>query len=239
MTCHETWLEILSAWHDGEATPDEVARAMAHLPGCAACRTARSRFQLLGDALRSVQHGVDFERRGQARASAATMSRRLRRRTVAAALVAAVAAIVWIHHGSRAGGNVVVDELEARHLTAFARAAPCDFESADPAAVRAWIADQFGQEVEVPSVPGAKLLGVRRCSLSGIPTVSLMYRRGGEPLSLFVSPPGTPTALESVRLAGAKPGCTVGRRGAAVCARPGLFAVAETVGSARAAIDSF
>jgi anti-sigma factor RsiW len=239
MACHETWLEILSAWHDGEATPDEVARALAHLPRCAACRTARSRFQQLGDALRSAQRGVDLERRRPARASPATMLRPLRRRAVAATLVAAVAAMVWIHPGSRGGGNVVVDELEARHLTAFARAAPCDFESADPAAVRGWIAHQFGQEVEVPSVPGARLLGVRRCNLSGTPTVSLMYRRGGEPLSLFVSPPGTPTAVESVRLAGAKAGCTVGRIGAAVCARPGLFAVAETVGSARAAIDSF
>ena len=167
------------------------------------------------------------------------MVRPIRLRAVAAALVATVAAMVWIHDGSRSGDTVVVDELEARHLTAFARAAPCDFASSDAAAVRAWIADQFGQEVEVPSVPGAKLLGVRRCNLSGMPTVSLMYRRGGEPLSLFVSPSGTPTAVESVRLAGAKAGCTVGRLGAAVCARPGLFAVAETAGSARAAIDSF
>jgi anti-sigma factor RsiW len=239
MACHETWLEILSAWHDGEATPDEVARAEAHLPRCAACRGARFRFQLLGNALRSARRCVDPERSRAARASAPSMLRPLRRRTVVTALVAGVAAMVWIHHGSRAGGTVVVDELEARHLTAFARAAPCDFESANPAAVRAWIADQFGQEVEVPSVPGARLLGVRRCNLSGKPTVSLMYRRGGEPLSLFVSPPGTPTAVESVRLAGAKAGCTVGRLGAAVCARPGRFAVAETVGSARAAIDSF
>lgn len=236
MACHETWLEILSAWHDGEATPEEVARAQAHLPRCAACRTARSRFQLLGDALRSSQRGLDLERGRPVRASAATVGRPLRRRAVTAALAAAVAAMVWIQ--SRGGGSVVVDELEARHLTAFARSAPCDFASSDAAAVRAWIADQFGQEVEVPSVPGAKLLGVRRCNLSGTPAVSLMYRRGGEPLSLFVSPPGTPTDAESIRLAGAKAGCTVGRLGAAVCARPGLFAVAETVGSARAAIDS-
>ena len=133
----------------------------------------------------------------------------------------------------------MVDELEARHLTAFTKAAPCDFESADPAAVRAWIAQHFGQEVEVPSVPGATLLGARRCNLSGTPTVSLMYRRGAEPLSLFVSPPGTRTAIENVRLSQASVGCTVGRLGAAVCARPGVFAVAETAGSAKAALGAF
>jgi anti-sigma factor RsiW len=232
MACHEAWLEILSAWHDGEATPAEVRQAMAHLPECAACRTARARFEIVGDALRSA-HVATVTARPPA------LLRPRRRRVLAAALVAAAAIAVWVNQSSRNGGRAVVDELEARHLTAFARVAPCDFESADPAAVRAWIADNLGQEVEVPSVPGARLLGARRCSLSGTPTVSLMYRRGAEPLSLFVSPPGTRTAVENVRLSRATVGCTVGRLGAAVCARPGLFAVAETAGSARAALDSF
>jgi len=232
MACHEAWLEILSAWHDGEATPAEVRQAMAHLPECAVCRTARARFQIVGDALRSARVAT-------VRARPPALLRPRRRRVLAAALVAAAAIMVWVHQSSRNGGRAVVDELEARHLTAFTRAAPCDFESADPAAVRAWIADHFGQEVEVPSVPGARLLGARRCSLSGTPTVSLMYRRGAEPLSLFVSPPGTRTAVENVRLSQATVGCTVGRLGAAVCARPGLFAVAETVGSARAALGAF
>ena len=232
MACHEAWLEILSAWHDGEATPAEVRQAMAHLPECAACRTARARFQVIGDALRSARVAT-------VKARPPAVLRPRRRQVVAAALVAAAAIVLWIHESSRNQGRVVVDELEARHLTAFTRAVPCDFESADPAAVRAWIADHFGQEVEVPTVPGARLLGARRCSLSGTPTVSLMYRRGAEPLSLFVSPPGTRTAVENVRLSQATVGCTVGRLGAAVCARPGLFAVAETAGSATAALEAF
>jgi anti-sigma factor RsiW len=231
MACHESWLEILSAWHDGEATPAEVRQAIAHLPGCAACRTARARFQIIGDAMRSAHVAT-------VRARPALLHPR-RRRVLAAALVAAAAVMVWVHQNSGNGARAVVDELEARHLTAFARATPCDFESADPAEVRAWIADHLGQEVEVPSVPGARLLGARRCSLSGRPTVSLMYRRGAEPLSLFVSPPGTQTAVENVRLSQAAVGCTVGRLGAAVCARPGLFAVAETAGSAKAALQAF
>lgn len=232
MACHEAWLEILSAWHDGEATPGEVRQAMAHLPECAACRTARARFQLIGDALRSAHVAT-------VRPRIPAPLRTRGRRVLAGALVAAAAVMVWVHQGARNGGRAVVDELEARHLTAFTRAAPCDFESADPAAVRAWIADHLGQEVEVPSVPGARLLGARRCSLSDTPTVSLMYRRGAEPLSLFVSPPGTRTAVENGRLSQATIGCTVGRLGAAVCARPGLFAVAETAGSAKAALEAF
>jgi len=239
MACHETWLEILSAWQDGEATPQEVGLATAHLPKCAACRTARARFQLIGDALRAA-HGLPGSQQGvPARARGPTLLQPRGRRVLAAALVAVAAIMVWIHTSSRNAGRIVVDELEARHLTAFSRVAPCDFESPDPAAVRAWIADHLGQEVEVPMVPGARLLGARRCTLSSTPTISLMYRRGAEPLSLFVSPPGTRTAAENVRLSRAALGCTVGRLGAAVCARPGLFAVADTAGSARAALEAF
>jgi len=237
MACNETWLEILSAWHDGEATADEVARARAHLPACSACRVARSRFQLLGDALRALPPGVVREQRAGTNVIALAPRRRLRGRLLAAALVAAVAVGVLVQRGAHAGNEAVIDELEARHLTAFARASPCDFESADPAAVRAWIAEHFGREVEIPAVPGGRLLGARRCSLSGTTTVSLMYRRGDEPLSVFLSPSGTPTAAENVRLAGTKPGCTVGRLGATVCASPGIFAVAETRGTAIAALD--
>jgi len=233
MACNDAWLEIVSAWHDGEATPDEVARVRAHLDGCAECRLDRSRFRLLGDALRSAER----DRRPD-RTSPTTMLRPGRGRLIAAALVAAAAVLVVVPRGARDGNRVVVDELEARHLTAFAKAAPCDFESADPAAVHAWIAEKFGQEVEVPTVPGARLLGARSCSLSGATTVSLMYRRGDEPLSLFVSPPKTATAVENARLARGSAGCTVARLGAAVCARQGLFAVSETAGSAMAALEA-
>jgi anti-sigma factor RsiW len=239
MACHEAWLEILSAWHDGEATPDEVTKVTVHLPQCAACRTTRSRFQLIGDAMRSAQRAVETERGSPARARPVTLLRPSRRRVLAGALAAAAAIAVWIQLRSPDWGRVVVDELESRHLTAFAKARPCDFESPDPAAVRAWIADHLGREVEVPTVPGATLLGARHCTLSGTPTVSLMYRRGPEAISLFVSPPGTQTAVENVRLARATVGCTEGRLGAAVCARPGVFAVAETAVSARAALGSF
>jgi len=239
MACHEAWLEILSAWHDGEATPAEVTRVTAHLPQCAACRTTRSRFQLIGDVVRSAQRAVERERGSPARARPATVLRPFRRRVLVGALVAAAAMTVWIQLRSSAGRGVVIDELEARHLTAFAKARPCDFESPDPAAVRAWIADHLGRAVEVPTVPGATLLGARHCILSGTPTVSLMYRRGPEAISLFVSPPGTQTAVENVRLARATVGCTEARLGAAVCARPGVFAVAETAVSARAALGSF
>jgi anti-sigma factor RsiW len=239
MACNETWLEILSAWHDGEATTEEVARARAHLPHCAACRAALGRFQLLRAALRSAHPTAIRETAGPRTAPASSRLPRLGRPgRVASALAAAVVALLLLRPGSFGhGGTVAVDELEVRHLTAFARASPCDFESSDPQAVRSWIAANLGREVEVPTVPGARLLGVRRCHLSGRPTLSLMYRRGEEPLSLFFPPAGT--AAETSRSARSSTGCTVAPLGAAVCSRPELFAVAETTGTALAAIQSF
>ena len=240
MACNETWLEILSAWHDGEASAEEVARARAHLPQCAACRRAMDRFRLLRAALRSAHQDAVQGVRGRKQAQPSALRRPRRPGRVAGALAAAAAALLLVRAWSfHAGGSIVVDELEVRHLTAFARAVPCDFESSDPRAVRTWIADHLGREVEVPTVPGARLIGVRRCHLSGRPTLSLMYRHGEEPLSLFFPPAGAPAALAWIPPAGPPTGCTVGPLGAAVCSRPDVFAVAETTGTALAALQSF
>jgi len=240
MACDETWLEILSAWHDGEASTEEVARARAHLPGCAACRRALDRFRLLRAALRSAHQSSVHEPHGRRQAQAFSLRRPGTPRRAAGALAAAVAALLLVRAWSlHPGGSVVVDELEVRHLTAFARAAPCDFESSDPQAVRTWIARNLQREVEVPTIPGARLIGVRRCHLSGRPTLSLMYRRGEEPLSLFFPPAGTAATLEHTLPARSGAGCTVAPLGAAVCSRPDVFAVAETTGTALAALQSF
>ena len=237
MACNETWLEILSAWHDGEATTDEVARARAHLPHCSACTASRARFQLLRAALRSA-HQFSLHERASPQKPPAPVRRPGRRAIVAGVLVAAAAVLVLARVPSfHQDDAVVVDELEARHLTAVA--SRVDFESSDPAAVRTWIATDLGHDVDVPIVPGARLLGARRCHLSGRPTVSIMYRRGKEPLSLFLPPAGTAAEVETGLLARARTGCTVAPLGSAVCARPGLFAVAETRGTALAALQSF
>jgi len=238
MACNEEWLEILSAWHDGEATSEEIARAEAHVPQCASCQAARRRFQLVRVALRSVHLRPGADRTTFRKEP--LRQRRGRRRLLAGMLAAAAIVLLlvpgWSYRQSR---TAVFDELEARHLTAFAKAVPCDFESADPEAVRRWISEQLGHDVQVPVVPGAKLLGARRCRLSNKPTVALMYRHGEEPLSLFLPPAGTWTEMETGRLARASTRCTVGRLGVAVCARPGLVAVAETTGSALAGVSSF
>jgi anti-sigma factor RsiW len=239
MACDERWLEIVSAWQDGEATPEEIVRARAHLASCVRCRTTQTEIRRLHDAFDPLRNQIPSApsprpvRRGGATARVAR-----RRPWVTAGALAAAALMVVVGTVHR-HGSAIADELEARHLTAFARASPCEFTSSDPAEVRAWIVANIGYEVEVPTIPGATLLGARRCAVHGGLTASLLYRRGEEPLSLFLPRAGTSIQTESARMSRLSPGCAIGRLGAAVCARPGLFAVAESRGTALEALDSF
>lgn len=235
MACEQGWLEILSAWQDGEASGEEIARVRAHLAGCGRCRAMRSEIGRLHDAFGPLRTGCP------AVASSPSMTlpgraRRSRRWQCAGAIAAALVALLWSHDRHR---TAVADELEVRHLTAFARTTPCEFTSSDPTAVRTWVEANVGYEVEVPEIPGATLLGARRCTVHGGVTASLLYRRGAEPVSLFLPRTGTSAQTEAVRMSRGLPGCTVGRLGAVICARPGLFAVAETRSTALAAIEAF
>src|SRR5262249_12759895 len=56
--CDRQWVEILSAWQDGEATEGEVVLARAHLEGCAGCRTARADFQRVHEAFGLLRLGA-------------------------------------------------------------------------------------------------------------------------------------------------------------------------------------
>lgn len=237
MACEQGWLEILSAWQDGEASGEEIARARAHLARCGRCRAMRSEIGRLHDAFGPLRTGCppvpsspSMALPGRAREG------RSRRWLLAGAVAAALVAALWSHDRHRA---TVADELEARHITAFARTTPCEFTSSDPTAVRAWVTANVGYEVEVPEIPGATLLGARRCTVHGGVTASLLYRHGEEPVSLFLPRAGTSAQTEAVRMSRGLPGCTVGRLGAVICARPGLFAVAETRGTALAAVEAF
>ena len=226
MACNETWLEILSAWYDGEATSEEIARASVHLTGCARCEATL----------------VDFRRvRAAFRGRATPLARPAPRRRWAVRLGAAVAlaaaaVLVWVRSWQDPTG--LAQELEARHLMAFSRTPACEFHSSDPATVGHWLAENVGYEVKVPTMPDAELLGARQCALRGGTIASVLYRRGSEGVTLFLPREGTTIAGETDRLARKDGGCVVGRLGLAVCAEPGRVATAETRQAALAALQS-
>ncbi|HET9451061.1 MAG TPA: hypothetical protein VFO83_09280, partial [Aggregicoccus sp.] len=117
----------------------------------------------------------------------------------------------------RGFNEALAADLERHHLRAFSRAKPCEFESSDPAAVRAWALAQTGEAVEVPRVPGATLLGARRCRLNGRITISLQYRYGNHALTLFAPPADSSAAAQGLAFAQQGPRCTQGPVGERIC----------------------
>lgn len=236
MACSERWFELLSAWHDGEATPDEASLAREHLQRCGSCAASAEAFEELGAAMRALpEEGVPPRVR---RRATALGPRRSWRRAASGALALAAASLVVLAWPGHRAGTALGDELEAHHLKAFSRASPCEFESSDPAAVAAWLAANVGYAVAVPAVPGAKLLGARRCRLRGGLTASVLYRRGDEALTLFLPRSGTPAGAEATRLAASGSRCTRAPLGDHVCAAPGRFAVAETTRTALVGLEA-
>ncbi|WP_375757550.1 zf-HC2 domain-containing protein [Corallococcus exercitus] len=231
--CSQTWRERISEYFDGEASAAERARSEAHLAACAACQQLAERYAGLRMALR-----------GAAAASPPTVARRLRTRIealgdgggppaaatrvhlprsapmrrLAAAAAALLLAVGLLWTGWPRGFNeVLAADLERHHLRAFSRAQPCEFESSDRTAVRAWALAQTGEKIEVPDVPGARLLGARRCRLHGRITISLLYRYGNHALTLFAPTKDSSAGAQGLAFARKGPRCTKGPVGERIC----------------------
>ncbi|WIG97822.1 zf-HC2 domain-containing protein [Myxococcus sp. SDU36] len=234
--CSPQWQERLSAWFDGEGQAHEQQAVESHMARCADCAREAARYASLRQALKA-------EGAAEARVPLALEERVTRlaprsrpsfpRRRLAAGLAAALMSVgvLWTSWPSGMGMNeALAMDLERHHLKAFSRVTPCEFESSDPAEVKAWVEREVGYAVEVPVVPGATLLGARRCRLHGKLSASLLYRHeGGKAMTLFLPLPGSPAAREAARFAGDGPRCTQGPVGERICVAPrgGALVVSE------------
>ncbi|WAM23329.1 anti-sigma factor family protein [Myxococcus sp. NMCA1] len=224
--CSPQWQERLSAWFDGEVQAHEQQAVAHHLSRCAGCAREAARYASLRQALRA--EGAAEQRVPPELAERVTrLVPRPRpffpRRRLAAGLAAVLASVgvLWTSWPSGMNEALAMD-LERHHLKAFSRIAPCEFESSDPAEVKAWVEREVGYPVEVPVVPGATLLGARRCRLHGKLSASLLYRHeGGKAMTLFLPLPGSTAAQEAARFAGDGPRCTQGPVGERICVLPG------------------
>jgi anti-sigma factor RsiW len=222
-TCDPSWNEAISAFCDGEASPEEAARVAAHLERCEPCARAARVMRGLGDALRASapravpDHVVARARRLERR------SPRRRWATIAAAALAAAACVSLFaaRHGRPELDQALASELVTNHLRGFAREQPCDFSSSDPGAVSAWIEQGLGYSVEVPSLPDAQLIGARHCHLGGTKVAAILYRCGDAPVTIFAPPPESQVAEETARFCGDELRCTEGPLGERICSAPG------------------
>ncbi|XXF75224.1 zf-HC2 domain-containing protein [Myxococcaceae bacterium GXIMD 01537] len=223
--CSPEWQERLSAWFDGEAPAPERHAIEHHLARCAGCARELARYAPLREALRA-QAATEAHVPPELTERVARLAPRARptfpRRRLTAGLGVALASlgVLWTSWPSGMNDALAMD-LERHHLKAFSRATPCEFESSDPAAVKAWVEREVGYGVEVPVVPGATLLGARRCRLHGQLSASLLYRHeGGKAMTLFLPPPGSSAARDAARFAGEGPRCTQGPVGERICVAP-------------------
>lgn len=225
--CSVEWFERLSALHDGECSALERTAAQAHLQHCSACAKALEAMARIGAAMkREAARPVSVP--AQLRAPAAAPRRHGLRALGAAAAVALIAAgSIGVGSWSPGMGEALAQDLERHHLHAFTRKTPCEFESEDPAEVEAWVAANTPFEVKVPALPGATLLGARRCRLNGELAVSLLYRKGEHPVTLFLPAEGSRAAAALERFSNDGIRCTSGPHGENICAtRQGRGAVA-------------
>lgn len=208
--------ERLSALHDGVGSPED----QRHADACAECSARLTGFDLLGSSLRALPReraaaSLHAMLDGLA-AGASTESRQSRSRALiglVAALASAAALVIAPETGSFS--TALADEAVTHHLRAFAQGdgSGCEVESSDPGAVATWLSDALGADVEVPVVPGAELVGARRCSLFGERAGAVVYRTPAGAVTLFVPAPGS----EAERACERSLGCTEARDGQRVC----------------------
>lgn len=217
--CSAEWNERLSAWFDGEAEPGEAEAVAQHVGACQACEATRAAFARLGGAMRALQGApLSTDRVRAAVLGALALRRRTMARRLAIAAMLVLVAAGGVLARRPALGSALVAELELQHLKAFAHGRPCEFESSEPAAVTTWLSANVAMPVPVPQLPGATLLGARRCKLDGRPAVALVYRVEGRGLTVFVPSEGSSAGDAAAAFAGGSTRCTSGRLGERICA---------------------
>lgn len=229
--CSEEWEDRISATFDGEDSASERSRSEAHLDSCGACRQLFEGYGGLRVALReeaessAVEVPTGLRRRIESLVDAAASQKAerqlrrssfFRRASAAAAALTLASGLLWAGW-PRGLNEALAMDLERHHLKAFSRAQPCEFESSDPEAVKAWAKAEVGYDVHVPQVPGAVLLGARRCKLGGKLSVSLLYRHGNQAITLFAPAQDSPATKHSRRFVDAGARCTQGPMGERIC----------------------
>jgi anti-sigma factor RsiW len=216
MTCHEVE-DNLAAYVDGLAP--RAAQIDAHLATCADCRASAHAQRVARTLLREragalatlappglhtrLRALADDERASARQAAVAAASPmgwtgRLSAFAAAAMVVLTLGAIVLPVATVRSTA-LLAAQLALDHLKCFTIDGDADGRPIEKAAAEATLQNDFGLSVTVPpSLPAERieLLAVRRCLYGDGRAAHLMYRVGGEPVSLFVLPGLTRPAQE-------------------------------------------
>jgi anti-sigma factor RsiW len=194
---------LVTPFLDGEATPQEQREVSGHLGACSPCQADAAAQQTARSVLRAraPELGVNAPEALRARCAALAAPARAPHGRVlafprrvswplamAATLVLAVAGALL--YGIARPVEAAAAQLALDHLKCFALFdRPSHLRASD---VRDELRRRHGWEVALPDedhAGGLTLVGGRRCVYIDGSVAHILYKRGEEPVSLFVLPP--------------------------------------------------
>lgn len=189
MICRDV-RERAAAWIDDELGPDSALDLQLHLERCEPCRALVERQRRFGAALASLH-----PRPAMPEASRRALFRRLgsgrrRRGLLALAVAAGLAAVVV--PGVRRGPGLPAEVEAAVAVQAAAERdrPPLAVVSGELPAVNRWLRDELPFAGTIaPGIASLRLEGASAVDLGDARAAWVLYRRGNEPVSLFVLPP--------------------------------------------------
>lgn len=178
-----------------------------HLRECEACRDFDAAEREVAGLVRRMAARPPAPRALRERLLAALETERgrsrrrwkLGRARVAAIAIAAVAAAAsgWmVLQRGASEARRTVEALALDHLRYADEGRGPELASSSPREVAAWLRDQTRLAVTVPKLPGASLLGARRCTVRGRPAALALYRLAG------AGGPGSTASLFAFRSGG-------------------------------------
>lgn len=198
--CDE-WVLLIQAELDGELSPAEAARVVAHAAACHACSTVRRELSELSAALRSAapRYPAPPQIRGRLRPRLAPLRAASSRGAVGVAAGAALAAALMLAllpaPPATGDGDAALDA----HLRALLPGRLVDVPSSDRHTVKPWFDGRldFIPPVRDFAAAGFPLEGGRVDYLGGRAVAVLVYRRRQHAIDLFVAPAPDPAAVSA------------------------------------------
>jgi anti-sigma factor RsiW len=195
---------LLPPYVDGEASARDAARVDAHLAACEACARLVQAQRTVRTVLRARAASLATPAPpGLATRLSALLDRRRpalgwvgRLSALGAAAVLMLALVTGFEFLSPRSGVLFAAQLAIDHLRCFVLAVG-RLDGSDPATLKVQYAEQHGWAVPVPgSNPELDLtfMGARRCPFGLGDHAHLLYRSGGQDVSLYITPGEARTA---------------------------------------------
>lgn len=198
----EAFADLLDAQADG-ALPPATARAVAaHLAACPGCAAEVAAIGALRAELAALPRpepppGLSARIRAALPAPPPRVRERRALGLVAAGLAGLVVGTAAGWTARQGGESLATHDLLAAHRRGLLGSAPPQVTSADPHAVRPWLAQRLPISPRIPEVPGYALEGARLDLVDGRVVAALLFRRRLHLVTLFATEadaPGWPTA---------------------------------------------